>query len=55
MALLPARCGTPTQRWLGTIAYRFELSASDTGSLSFEIVDGTGRSYQLETDLSRFR
>jgi hypothetical protein len=45
----------PEPRWLGTIAYRFELTASDAGSLSFEIVDGTGRSYQLDTDLSRFR
>jgi hypothetical protein len=45
----------PEERWLGTIAYRFELTSADAGSATFEIVDGTGRTYRLETDLSRFR
>jgi hypothetical protein len=43
------------ERWFGTIAYRFQLAASDAGPLSFEIVDGTGRAYRLQADLARFR
>jgi hypothetical protein len=45
----------PEERWLGTIVYRFRLTAADAGSAAFEIVDGTGRTYRLEADLSRFR
>jgi hypothetical protein len=43
------------ERWLGTIVYRFRLTAADVGPAIFEIVDGTGRTYRLEADLSRFR
>jgi hypothetical protein len=45
----------PAERWFGTIAYRFQLAASDAGPLSFEIVDGTGRTYRLQADLAHFR
>jgi hypothetical protein len=45
----------PAQRWFGTIAYCFQLGASDAGPLSFDIVDGTGRTYRLKADLARFR
>jgi hypothetical protein len=45
----------PEERWLGTIAYRFQLTAADIGPAAFEIMDGTGRTYRFEADLSRFR
>jgi hypothetical protein len=45
----------PEERWFGTIVYRFRLTAADAGPAAFEIVDGTGRTYRLEADLSRFR
>ncbi|WP_299792916.1 hypothetical protein [Ramlibacter sp.] len=45
----------PAERWFGTIAWRFQLAAGDAGPLSFEIVDGTGRTYRLQADLAHFR
>ena len=45
----------PEERSPGTIAYRFELGAADAGSAAFEIADGAGRTYRVETDLTRVR
>jgi hypothetical protein len=45
----------PEERWLGTVAYRFRLTPADSGPATLEIVDGDGRTYRVEADLSRLR